>query len=163
MNANEMSISHNQKGNDYLEKGYPLHAINEYKLGIMMNPNSTMSATLYNNLGRAYEVIRSYDLAITCYEHALRINPNFSVYHKNLVQAYINKKALSKARINYANIIKHNPKDAQAHYILGLIYLKEGNKNKAKEMFENFVVLQPKVDLAFSARKYIDELENQEH
>lgn len=159
MNALEMAISHNKQGIVYMETGYPLHAIDEFKLGIMLNPNSTMSGTLYNNLGRAYEIIKQYDHAINCYEHAIKINPNFSPYYKNLVNAYISKKQLNKAQTNYEKIVKINPEDAQAFFILALIYMKQNNNNKAIEALNKFLNLQPNIELANAARKYLNRLE----
>lgn len=159
MNALQLAITHNKQGILYLDAGYPLHAINEFKLGIMLNPNSTMSATLYNNLGRSYEMIKEYNYAITAYEHAIKINPNFSVYYKNLVNVYKSKKQLPKARLNYEKIMEINPQDAQACFILALIYMEDGDNNKAKEALKKFIELEPKLDLAMAAKKYLKQLE----
>jgi tetratricopeptide (TPR) repeat protein len=157
IDAVELAIAHNKQGNVYLESGYPLHAINEYKIGIMLNPNSTMSATLYNNLGRAYETVRAYELAIMSYQHAIKINPDFSVYYKNLVNAYKVKKSLKQARINYEKIVKINPLDAQAYFTLGLIYYMQGNKAESDEAFNKVITLEPNIDLSNAARKYLSD------
>jgi tetratricopeptide (TPR) repeat protein len=159
MSAIEMAITHNQKGITFLKTGYPLHAIDEFKIGIMLNPNSTMSATLYNNLGRTYEVIKEYNHALSCYEHAIRINPNFSPYYKNLVNVYIEKKQLDVAQRNYEKIVKINPEDAHAFFILALIYMEQANTQKAKESLNKFLSLEPHIDLASAARKYLKRLE----
>lgn len=158
LDAKEQAITHNRQGITFLETGYPLHAINEFKLGIMLNPNSAMSADLYNNLGRSYEMVKAYDYAIMSYEHAIQINPNFSVYYKNLINAYQNKKTLNQAQYNYEKIVKLNPQDAQAHFILGLIYIKKGDNTKAHKAFETFIKLEPNLDLASAAQKYIDKI-----
>lgn len=152
-------ITHHNKGVVFLESGYPLHAIDEFKIALMLNPNSSMSATVYNNLGRAYEMVRKYDLAIISYEHAIKVNPDFSLYYRNLINAYIAKKALKKAQSDYEKIVKINPMDAQAFFILGLIYMERGNKPEAIKAFKKYVSLEPNRELAFAAKKYIKKLE----
>lgn len=159
MDAANDAIAHNKKGIVFLESGYPLHAINEFKIAIMLNPNSTFSATLYNNLGRSYEMIRYYDLAIASYQHAIRINPNFSVYYKNLVNTYRIKKALPQAQKDYEKITRVNNQDAQAYFILALIYMEQTNNLKAKEALKTFLTLEPNIDLAQAAKKYLAKLE----
>lgn len=156
MNAKEMAITHNRQGITFLQTGYPVHAMNEFKLGIMLNPNSAMSADLYNNLGRSYEMIKAYNYAITSYEHAIQINPNFSVYYKNLINAYASKKTLQQAQYNYEKIVKLNPQDAQAYFILALIHIKMGDNTKARKALETFLKLEPNLELASAAKKYID-------
>ncbi|MGD9580776.1 MAG: tetratricopeptide repeat protein [Vampirovibrionia bacterium] len=158
MEAKELAITHNRQGITFLQEGYPLHAINEFKIGIMLNPNSAMSADLYNNLGRSYEMVKAYDNAITSYEHAIQINPNFALYYKNLINAYKSKKTLNQALANYEKIVKLNPEDAQAQFILGLIYMEKDNKPKAIEALKMFLTLEPNLDLASAAQKYIDNL-----
>lgn len=152
------AITHNQKGLSYLERGYPLHAIDEYKLAIMLNPNSFLSASIYNNLGQAYEKINQYNYAIVSYQNAIKINPDFSVYYKNLVDAYNYKKILNKAQKDYETILEINPEDAEATFILGLIYMKQNNSPKAITTFENYIKLQPNRDLTNAAKKYIFDL-----
>jgi tetratricopeptide (TPR) repeat protein len=159
VNASNNAIQHNRRGMEYLSQGYPLHAINEFKLAIMLNPNATMSASLYNNLGQAYEVVKEYDLAIMSYQHAIKINPEFALYYKNLVQAYHNKKALRDAIKHYEQIVKENPQDAQAYFILGLVYKKLNNNEKSISAFNTFINLEPRLDLAHTAKKYIHQME----
>jgi tetratricopeptide (TPR) repeat protein len=158
INASRDAITHNKKGQVYMQQGYPLHAIGEFKIAIMLNPNSTMSASLYNNLGKAYEMIKEYDYAIMSYEHAIKINPDFALYYKNLIDAYILKKTLSNARKNYEKIVETNPLDARAFFILGLIYWNQNENTRAIEAFSHFIKLEPNVELARAARRYIWEL-----
>jgi tetratricopeptide (TPR) repeat protein len=158
INAINDCITHHNKGIAFMEAGYPLHAIDEFKLALMLNPNSTMSATVYNNMGRAYEMMRSYNLAITCYQHAIKINPDFSLYYKNLVNAYRAKKALKQAQVDYEKIVKINSQDAQAYFILALIYMGNENNTRALQAFKKVVSLEPNIELTRSAQKYITKL-----
>lgn len=157
--ATNNSITHNKAGVKYLEDGYPLHAINEFKLSLMLNPNSAMSSSIYNNLGQAYETVKQYDLAIASYEHAIKINPDFALYYKNLVNVYRIKGILPKALLNYERIIKQNPRDAYAYFILGLIQLEQSNNAKAVESFKEFIKLEPNVALVSSVKKYLEALD----
>lgn len=158
IDVHDMAITHNRRGNEYLKAGYPLHAVNEFKIAIMLNPNSTMSATLYNNLGRSYEMVRQYELAISSYQHAIRVNPEFSRYYKNLINAYKAQRTLTKACHNYETVVKENPKDAQAWYTLGLIYYEQKKYLDAQEAFNTFIELEPNVELAIAAKKYLKKM-----
>lgn len=157
-NALSSAITHNKKGLTFLESGYPLHAVNEFKIALMLNPNTTMSASIYNNLGQAYEMLRAYDLAIASYQHAIKINPDFAIYYKNLVYVYKAKRSLDKAQKEYETIISINKDDAQAYFVLGLISLETSQNEKAKEYFSKFIQLEPNVDLANAAKKYLANL-----
>lgn len=157
--ATNNAITHNMSGIKYLNDGYPLHAINEFKLSLMLNPNSAMSSSIYNNLGRSYEIVKQYDLAIASYEHAIKINPDFALYYKNLVNVYRIKGILPKAQLNYERIIKQNQKDSYAYFILGLIQLEQNNNAKAIESFKEFIKLEPNVALVSSAKKYLEILD----
>jgi len=157
--ATNNAVAHNKAGVEFLQKGYPMHAVNEFKIAIMLNPNSAMSASIYNNLGKAYEMMKQYDLAIASYQHAIKINPDFALYYKNLVNAYRIKRILPQSQVSYEKIVSMNPQDSYAYFILGVICVEQGNNSKAIEYFKKFLELEPRVNLASSAKKYLEALE----
>ena len=67
-------------------------AIEEFKIAISLNPNSQASAAYYYNLGAVYSKLGAYKLAYPCYQRALKLNPNFNYYYKNVSKKPKNKK-----------------------------------------------------------------------
>jgi len=98
--------THNQRGLIYLKEGYALPAIQEFKLAIRLCPNSSATATFYNNLGLSYIKIRRYDWALWCFEKSISINPNFIDFYSNLVKVYKLKKCLYNVEPKNKNLTK---------------------------------------------------------
>ncbi len=130
-------------------------AIEEFKIGLRLNPYSSLSASLYNNLGIAYQKTRNFPMAISSYQRAIRIHPNFELYYKNLIQTYADARKLSSARNTMRHILSINPEDSEAWYLMGLIFDKMGEKQDARDAFSRFLKLEPESRLAQSARRYL--------
>ena len=53
----ENAVWHNDRGIDYLRKGFYYGAVQEFKLAILLNDNSPSSGVFYNNLGETYMTV----------------------------------------------------------------------------------------------------------
>ena len=71
------AVWHNDRGIDYLQKGFYYSAVQEFKLAILLNDNSPLSGVFYNNLGETYMKLGQYYWAVDCFERSLKYNPNF--------------------------------------------------------------------------------------
>lgn len=139
----ENAVWHNEKGVQFLKDGYVTYAIDEFKLAIGLSPNSATTASFLNNLGIAYLKINKYDLALSCFQKAVNLNPYFLDYYKNLVKTYKLKNMLTNIAIKYVKLLKKNNSDSKSWLILGLVYEELGYKNYAKSSFEQFKKLEP--------------------
>jgi len=139
----ENAVWHNEKGVQFLKDGYISAAIDEFKLAAGLSSNSATTASFLNNLGIAYSNIHKYDLAISCFQKAISLNPYFLDYYKNLVKTYKIKNILTNTAFKYIKLLKKNNSDSKAWLILGLIYEELGYKNYAKSSFEQFKKLEP--------------------
>ncbi len=148
-------ITHAQQGGKLLQLRRYNEAIEEFKIGLRLNPYSSLSASLYNNLGVSYQKTRNFPMAFSSYQRAIRIHPDFELYYKNLIQSYADAKKLSKARNRMRHILTINPKDSEAWYLMGLIFEKTGEEKEAKAAFSRFLELEPNSRLARSAKNHL--------
>ena len=75
----------------------------------------------YSHLGVAYERLGKEDLALKCYEEAVRINPKSVFPLINLGTAYLNKNELSKSRKYLDAAILLEPLNSDANYNYGML------------------------------------------
>ena len=85
----------------------------------------------YDNLGKAYRMLKKYDLAIKSYELSLKIFPNGTSAHQNLAIVYNELGDFSKAIDKYNIVIKMLPLDPEGYYGLANTYLGVSEFNKA--------------------------------
>ena len=133
-------------------------AIKEYQVGIKLKPSTTMTASLYNNMGLAYVALKAYDRGIVSFQQAVELNPNFSLYYENLAKAYKQAQSAPQAAKFLANTVKINPDDVQAWYLLGILYQQLGQWVKSQQAFGMYVQLSPYSDLAMAAQQHMEQL-----
>jgi tetratricopeptide (TPR) repeat protein len=148
-------IQHARKGEMLNSQQRYDEALEEFKIALRLNPYSSLSASLYNNLGVSFMQLRNYPLALSSFQRAIRIQPHFELYYKNLIQTYQESGALSAAKTALIRILELNPKDAEAWYLLGLAYERTGDLKEAKDAFSIFLELEPNSRLAAAARTHL--------
>ena len=85
----------------------------------------------YDNLGKAYRMLKKYDLAIKSYELSLKVFPKGTSAHQNLAIVYSELGNYSKAIDEYNIVIKMLPSDPEGYYGLANTYLGISEFNKA--------------------------------
>ena len=142
-NASAMNI----KADGLMREGRLLEAIGLYRQAIQQNPNSSYTATLYNNLGLAYEQAGLYDLAVASFQHAQRLQPDFMPYYTNLVLTWKNADQLDQVISDLKAHLAMNPKDDKAWLLLGWSHTELDNPEEGFEAWEEFMRLAPRSNL----------------
>ncbi len=148
----ENSILHARQGQLLMEQEQYDEASEELKAAIRLNPYTSMSGALYNNLGLAYRALGDYSLAIASFQHACRLQPTYALYYKNLIETYAAAGQLPKAQALLQAITKSNPANAEAWFMLGLLHRENGNRTASKLCFQQLLRLEPESELAKAAR-----------
>jgi len=146
------AILHARKGQLLLERGQAADAVEELKAALLLNPYTSLSASIYNNLGLAYRALGNYPYAFVSFQRACRIHPTFSLYYQNLIDTYTAAGQGKLVERNLLSIVKRNPDNAEAWFMLGLIYKEQDNRTQAKRCFERFLKLEPESEMARAAR-----------
>ena len=76
----------------------------------------------YDNIGKAYRMLKKHDLAIISYEMSLKIFPKGVSAHQNLGVIYVEQKNWDNAIKEYKILIKLSPENAEGYYGLANIY-----------------------------------------
>ena len=102
----------------------------------------------YNNLGVAYKEMGKFDLAITAYEEALKINPNLAQARSNLGNLYNATGEYAKAIQQLQKSIELDPDLAEAHSNLAIVYTKTGKIDKACAEYKKALQIRPNLVIA---------------
>lgn len=94
---------------------------------------------------------KNYDVSITNYQEALKIQPSDEVTLLKLGNIYRMKNDNKNAINYYKKSIVVNPNYSDGWFNLGLVYANEANNNKAKECFHRVVTLNPNYGYAYYA------------
>lgn len=144
----ENAIDYAQQATALMErKDYNGAALN-YKKALRLNQSTAMAASLYNNLGLAYRADGKYTLAIASFQRAIRLQPGFELYYKNLIRTWQMSNTLDVALGMLEEAVGQNPSNAEAWYLLGLAQEKIGHPSLAQEAFQRFLQLEPNSKLA---------------
>ena len=122
----------------------------------------------YNNLGEAYDKLGNYDLAITEFEAALRLNPNYFFALSNLGNIYGKKKEYAQAILYTKQALQKKPDYAPGHYNLAKALHMTGNPEKAMLSYRSAIKYNPYFEeaffnlgfLALEQKKFIEAVDN---
>jgi len=95
------------------------------------------------NLGNALFQKGDVDEAITQYQKALQINPDYMEAHYNLGCALIQKGRMDEAIIQYQKALQINPDNAEVHYNLGCALLQKGRMDEAITQYQKVLQIEP--------------------
>ena len=99
--------------------------------------------TAHNNLGDALFQKGRVDEAITQYQSALQIEPDYSFACYNLGNALFKKGRVDEAIAQYQTALQINPGYAEAHDNLGNVLLQKGRVDEAIVHFQKAVQITP--------------------
>ncbi len=97
----------------------------------------------HNNLGDALLQKGSVDKAITQYQKALEINPDYVEAHYNLGDALLQKGNVDEAIAHFQKALEIKPDFAEAHYNLGSALLQKGKVDEAITHFQRALQINP--------------------
>lgn len=144
---------HNNVGVNYLKDRIYYAAIQEFKIAISLNPNSQASAIYYNNLGETYIYIGYPDLAVDCFENALKLYGLNFQYYQNLVKTY---ELLGLSNLKIKEI--ENSKNPYDKIKLGLLYIQKGEKRKGIITLDEFCFEEPDLIITTAIRQHLREI-----
>lgn len=118
-----------------------------YERTLKYAPNSIKS---YNNLGNLYQRLGQKEKAITAYEKAIKINPNynFGEVYNNLAVIYASLNQKEKAIDLFKKAIELNPRRPEIYTNLGIMYVSFGKRQQAIAAFKKAIELNPNYAIA---------------
>ena len=149
------AIWHVQQGTLLMDRERYAEAAEEFRAALNLNPYAAMASSTYNDLGLAYRYQGKYELAMASFQRAIRMQPNYELYYKNLIDTYVQAGRLSAVQAALKRVLSYNSADAEAWFLLGEAYAVQEDKNTARECFSNYLELEPDAPLATAARKYL--------
>lgn len=131
--------------------------INDYDESIShaINHKGPYFASLYNCRGLFYDSLSKIDDAISDFDTAIHIDPEYrpAYYHRGLDYAMQGK--VKKAIKDFTDAIRIEPKFKYAYYQRGLLYTKLGETQKALFDFNKAIEIDPDYDKAHNAKEKI--------
>lgn len=144
---------HNTFGVTYMQERCYYAAIQEFKIAISLNPDTQSSAVYYNNLGQAYMKIGFPNMALDCFERAIKLNGLHFLYYQNIVECYSKLKLTNQMITRYST--SENPLDK---IILGLLYVASGDTRRGIIILDEFCMSEPDLIITSGIRMYLKEL-----
>ena len=103
---------------------------------------ATTMSELFNNAYTAYKQ-GNVDLAISCYQRALQLDPNHTQTHFNLGLMFTRKNNLDTAIACHQRAIELDPNYTKAHESLGDIYMWQKKHEKAMPHYQKVIEQNP--------------------
>lgn len=149
LSAENLAVSHNDRGLAYYDKGDHDRAIQDYTEAIRLNP---VLSVAHSNRGNTYSDKGDYDEAIRNYDEAIRINPDYDLAYNNRGWAYHQRGDYDQAIRDYNEAIRINPEDANAYNNRGLAYAEKSDFDRAIEDYDEAIQLNPNFADAYNNR-----------
>ena len=118
------SITENNLGTAFLEKGQYDQAIAHHQRSIALRPDY---APGHNNLGAALRAAGRLDEAIASYQKALELKPDFASASYNLANAQLEQGKAGDSVESFRRSIEANPNSVEAHNNLGIALANRGD------------------------------------
>ena len=99
--------------------------------------------TAHNNLGEALFQKGKVDEAITQYQTALEIKPDYTDAHNNLGEALFQKGRVDEAIAQFQKVLEIQPGYMHAHYNLGIALAQKGLLDEAIDQFRKTLEVLP--------------------
>jgi tetratricopeptide (TPR) repeat protein len=107
-----------------------LTAIDAFQLGIRLNPDSKLSASLYHNLGLSFRALKDYPRAIRAAQHAMMLHPDFEMYRFHLIRTYEAAGLLPQAQQEFEHLLAENPDNTEVASLLQLTTERQADLNR---------------------------------
>lgn len=100
-------------------------------------------ANLHALTGDMYFMLDLFDAAVTQYESALEMRPNFTDIRLRLARAYKAKGQAAVAEVHARTALQTRPDYHEARVFLGTLLLEQGRRTQAVEAWRQVVTLEP--------------------
>ena len=111
--------------------------------------NSDIS-TAYYGLGLAYTGLEKFEDAVSAYQRAIAVVPDWAHPHAALASAYANMHRYTEALDAYKVAVGLDPNDEMIHHQLGNVYSKRGERPAAMQHQQSAIAIAPE----FAAAHY---------
>jgi len=140
------SVSLNISGDKLYHNGNINAAINEFKLGLQLDP---LNVNIRNSLGVCYGVLGFLEKSKKEFETAIQLDPNegMALYNSGLVHLLMDNKDRALELFFEAENIEKDVFEVQ--FQLGKLYLESGKPEKGKKYIETAIALKAESGAAF--------------
>ncbi len=111
-----------------------------------------LTAYIYSNRGTVYASAGQFDSAVTNYNRAVKLNPNFADAYNHRGIAYRNLGQLNQAVCDYTKAIELKPNYTEAYNNRGVAYDKLGQLEQSICDYDKSIELNPKLAEAYNNR-----------
>ena len=119
----------------YLKLGRNSEAITAYENFIKTDPNESVLARTYMNLGKLYEDMKNNAKSIENYEKSIKIKYNSNIV-LGLITKYFDGNSYDKALEKIGLFLKNSPGNNDAIYYRAMIHYNRGEKEQATADFQ---------------------------
>ena len=141
----------------YLKLDRNSEAITAYEDFIKTNPNKSVLAKTYMNLGKLYEDMKNNAKSIENYEKSIELKYNSNIV-LTLIMKYYEGESYDKALEKIALFLKNKPGNNDAIYYRAMIHFDRGEKKSAKADFQT-ISSDPKYSKL--AKGYIESIKSE--
>jgi tetratricopeptide (TPR) repeat protein len=130
-------------GNLLVHQGRAKESVKFLQKALALEPES---AAFHSNLGTAYYQTKRLDEAITQYQKALEIDPDFAeaaVVRNDLGLCLLQKGRVNEAITHFQKVLEIKPDYAEAHNNLGRSLFQAGRVNEAAAHFQRALQIKP--------------------
>lgn len=92
--------------------------------------------SIYNELGAAMLTFENYPRAISCFEHALELDPSNNLFTAQLAESFFLWKKYDSALINFKKVLIQNPRCSETLLRIANIYEQMNKFKKAKRYYK---------------------------
>ena len=105
--------------------------------------NNDLRNDIYYNIGNVFLDTHQYQKAITYYQKAISLKPDFINAHHNLGNAFLYLNRLKEAMTHFQTVLDHTPTHVEAHIALGNTLAKQHKLEKAIQHYRFALELNP--------------------
>ena len=152
----QFAMAHNALGAIYMEEKNLAQAETEF-IKAVSNPLYTTPEKGYQNLGNLYRQQHRDDLALACYQKALKFNPNYFPAHYELARLYFDQQKYLQSTKELDKAQKLSPKHPGVWLLRGRLDKAQHQPRSAYRAFHKVIELEPVGPFAEEARRQLEE------
>lgn len=128
------------KGDYYYENGFPANAIKYYKRAVFFNKSSKET---YHSIGRVYEDLNLFTVAIENYSKAIEIDSLYALAYRSRGYSNFKIEKYNDALRDYLKSLKIEPNNASAYRNAASNFKELCEYSKAREYYYKSLELEP--------------------